>query len=912
MNRLGAVARIALGPLIVLGVAFSATSAASAEGVAFWSVQQTVAPRYIPPGGEGVLIVTATDLGDAPVEGGSVPVTLSDVLPEGLTATAVESDNASCTVAPLVCTLSEALPVFEPLQMLVHVTAAAGPAVSLSNEIKISGGDAKTVTVREPLSVGSQPATFGVEDVELQAFNEDGSFDTQAGGHPFELTSTLDLNEALATVGGSEGPIAQPAAMAKDLRFQLPPGLVGNPQAIPQCTETQFTSRVGSATACADDTVIGVATVRISGLFSSLEASITLPVYNLAPNVGEPARFGFAIGIANVRVYLDTSVRTGGDYGVTVSVNNISQIVGFAGSQVTFWGVPGDPRHDSSRGPDCLMGGLFGDHLHSCGEQAQRHGPIPFLTLPTSCEAAWQTSVQGDSWAEPEKALEASYTLHDSLSPQIGMDGCNRLPFEPSISVVPDGQTASTPTGLTVGIHVPQQAALNATGISEADVRNTTVALPQGVVLNPAAADGLQACATGQVGFERIDSMSQTNLFTPGGVSCPEESKVGTVQVETPLLPDPLEGAVYLAAQNANPFGSLLALYIVAEDPTAGVLVKLAGEVVPDPVTGQLVSTFKNTPQLPFEDLHLKFFGTARAPLNTPALCGLYTTRASIAPWSGNAAAEPSSSFQITSGPYGSPCSNPLPFAPSLTSGMTNINAGAFSALTTTISREDGNQSIQTVQLHMPPGVSGILTGVKLCPEAQADAGTCGPESLIGHTIVSVGLGGDPYTVSGGEVFLTESYRGAQFGLSIVNPAKAGPFDLGKVVVRARIDVNPLTAQLTITTDADGPYAIPHILDGIPLQIKHVNVTIDRPGFTFNPTNCNPMAITGMIGSVEGSSAQVAVPFQVTNCATLKFAPKFSVSTSAKTSKANGSSSPRRSPSRSARRGPSRTSRRSG
>ena len=380
------------------------------------------------------------------------------------------------------------------------------------------------------------------------------------------------------------------------------------------------------------------------------------------------------------------------------------------------------------------------------------------------------------------------------------------------------------------------------------------------------------------------------------GVAFTEASKVGTVEIKTPLLPNSLTGEAYLAAQNANPFGSLVALYVVAEEPISGTLIKVAGEVKPDPVTGQLVSTFKDTPQLPFEDLKLHFFGGSRAPLGTPASCGGYTTRAAIAPWSGNAAAEPSSEFQITSGPNGSACASPLPFDPSLTAGSTNIQAGALTPFTTTMSRVDGQQSLQGIVLHMPPGISGLLSNVKLCGEPQADQGTCGRDSEIGETIVSVGLGGSPFSVRGGKVFVTEGYGGAPYGLSIVNPAKAGPYDLEKkttcdcVVVRAKIEVDPITAALTIATDNTGPYKIPTILGGIPLQIQHVNVLINRPGFTFNPTNCDPMSITGSLSSTQGASSALSVPFQVTNCATLSFKPGFSVSTAGKTSRANGAS----------------------
>jgi hypothetical protein len=721
--------------------------------------------------------------------------------------------------------------------------------------------------------VDGGPLQFGVDNFEQIAFDEDGSVDTQAGSHPYGLTTTLDLNRT--------GTAPFQPKLPKDLHFNLPPGLVGNPTPFPQCSDAQFTRHIQFANECPPDTALGVASVTIyEPLLSTTPLTLTVPLFNLKPAASEPARFGFVALVASV--ILETSVRTGGDYGVTVSVNNITQLTSFLGSQVTFWGVPGSPIHDSSRGWECIGGGQWGVLISLLGPCKARGVPDapPFISLPTSCTGPLKTSLSVDSWA-----AAGSFTEPVEPSFEPSLDGCNRLPFESSIKVAPDNQAGSSPSGLTVGIHVPQDAILSPSGLSEANVKDTTVSLPAGVALNPAAGDGLEACSEEQVALSK-----------DVGASCPEASKVGTVEIKTPLLPNALTGAVYLAAQDQNPFGSLVALYIVAEDPVSGTLVKVAGEVKPDPVTGQLVSTFKDTPQLPFEDLTLHFFGGSRAPLATASACGSYTTQAVIAPWSGNSPVEPSSTFQITSGPNGSPCASPLPFHPSLTAGSTNIQAGAFTPFTTTMSREDGQQSLQGIVMHMPPGISGLLSNVKLCPEPQADQGLCGPESEIGETIVSVGLGGNPFSVKGGKVFVTGPYQGAPYGLSIVNPAKAGPYDLEKstpcdcVVVRAKIEVDPLTAALTITTDNTGPYKIPTILDGIPLEIQHVNVLINRPGFTFNPTSCNPMSITGSLSSTEGAVTGLSVPFQVTNCATLGFKPSFSVSTSGKTSRANGAS----------------------
>ncbi len=777
------------------------------------------------------------------------------------------------------------------LELTVKVATGAGRGV---NTVSVSGGGAPPVSSRQPLAVEGPPS-YGVSSYELTPEEEGGLPSTQAGSHPFQLTTTLMFNAKAVKIESFEDapaeanhkrytPEVQPVALTKDLRFNLPPGLIGNPVPLPKCSVHQFLAYYSSkgAIQCPANTVMGVATPIVTS-FHALGASplaTSYPLYILEPSVGEPAKFGF-LTLAGP-VILDTYVRTGGDYGVVVSVSNITQTVAFIGNIVTFWGAPADPRHDEARGLECL---LAAEKLEEPGEVPEASCPVkekpqPFLIMPTSCNGPLHTTIETDSWSDIGKFTEPfPYTFQNSAGEPIGTDGCNRLNFEPSIGVAPDGQQASSPTGLTVSVHVPQEASLNPNGLAEAAVKNTTVTLPAGVGLNPAGADGLSSCGLSEVGLE-----------SPAEQSCPESSKVGTVEIKTPLLPNPLVGAAYLAQQNANPFGSLVALYIAVRDPISGVLVKLAGQVTPNPVTGQLVSTFDNTPQLPFENLNLHFFGGSRAPLGTPALCGGYTTTASIEPWSGNPAVNSSSEFQITSGPNGSPCSNPLPFDPTLTTGSLNIQAGAFTPFTMTMSREDGNQNLDGIQLKMPPGLLGTLSSVKLCGEVQADAGTCGPESLIGETTVSVGLGGNPYTVKGGRVYITGPYKGAPYGLSIVNPAKAGPFNLGQVIVRAKIEVNPENAALTITSDATGPYAIPQIIDGIPLEIKHVNVSIDRSDFTFNPTNCAPTEIGGSLTSSQGAVSVLHVPFQVTNCATLAFKPIFSVSTNGKTSRANGAS----------------------
>jgi hypothetical protein len=888
--RFGLCLVFATATLLALGV----SSVFAAEP--WWHVNTISAPAG-QTGGQGRLVLEVSNLGDAAANGFTDPVTIVDRLPAGVKPTQIYPEGGgsfpigingvdevmTCSVASRVVTCTYAGPLLSyerfMISMTVEVEPGAGDGLS---EVSVSGGGAQPVVVRRPLALGGSPSPFGVENYELTPEEEGGAPDTQAGSHPFQLTTTVTFDTKAAPVYRYEQrgifPEVQPVELTRDLRFNLPPGLIGNPEPLPKCPLRVFLNP-SETRVCPNDTVVGVATPIITNVASRPFGpfAIARPLYSLEPSTGEPAKFGFITPVGPI--ILDTSVATGGDYHVIVDVRDVPSYLPFIGSQVTFWGVPADSRHDTARGT-CLDEDEGSVHElkqleFACPVQEK---PQPFLVLPTSCDGPLQTNVEGDSWSEPGRfTAPKQYTFANLNGEPYSQDGCNRLSFEPWIQVAPDGANAATPTGLAVVVHVGQEASLNPTGLADSTVKDTTVTLPAGVGLNPAGADGLSACTTGEIGLE-----------SPGEQSCPESSKVGAVEIHTPLLPEPLVGSAYLATQNANPFGSLVALYLVANDPVAGVRVKLAGEVKPDPVTGQLVSTFKETPQLPFEELDVHFFGGSRAPLGSPALCGSYTTAASIAPWSGREPSQSSSEFDITAGPNGGPCASPLPFAPELTAGTTSIQAGGFSPFTMTMSREDGNQNLQAVQLHMPPGLLGTLSGVALCGEPQADAGTCGPESLIGETTVSVGLGGNPYSVTGGKVYITGPYDGAPYGLSIVNPAKAGPFNLGNVIVRAKIEVNPSTAALTITTDPSGPYAIPHILDGIPLQIKHVNVTINRQNFTFNPTNCGKLAITGSLQSSEGSSSALSVPFQVTNCAVLAFKPKLTATSSGKTSRVDG------------------------
>jgi hypothetical protein len=846
------------------------------------------------------------------------PVTIIDKLPAGLKAVNVEGaiqengdaqalqckleslkvgepQSAVCQFTGTDFALGDSVPPYDVLEVRVGVVVESDASSGELNEVSVSGGSAPAVSVRHPITISGSAVPFGVELYELTPEEEGGAVDTQAGSHPFQTSFTFSLNQTAETISGSGTVAANPAGEARDLNDLLPPGLIGNPEPFARCTDAQFLALLNQ---CPAGSVVGAAAVTFSEPDHLGVSYQSVPVFNLEPSFGEPARFGFLPAGRETPVYINAAVRTGGDYGITGEVSNIPETIGFLSSVVTLWGVPGDSRHDETRGYPCLLAafgkpnGAVARGYPAC-ESLDENEPPPFFELPTSCTGPLQSSVEADSWERPgmfETTLAA---------PLPATGGCNRLSFDPTIEVAPSEQETSSPTGLIVNVKVPQESSMNPKGLGESAVRDTVVTLPEGVTIDSSGADGLEACSEGLVGYEPAISEPPGNLhFTaklprplePGLNFCPTASKVGTVRIKVPFLKEPLIGAVYLAAQNANPFGTLVAMYIEAEDEEAGVLVKLPAEVALNQQTGQIVATLLNSPQAPFEEAEFHFFEGELAALSTPAYCGTYTTSTAITPWSGGVTAHPSSSFKIMSGPHHSACANPLAFSPTVIAGTSNNQAGAFSPFTATVSREDGNQTLKSIQLQLPPGLSGIVTGVPLCGEAQADAGTCSAGSQVGEATVSVGVGARPYTVTGSKLYLTGPYKGAPFGLSIVTPAVAGPYNLGTVVVRAKLEINPRTAVATVASDTSGPYAIPKSLDGIPLQIKNVNATVNRPKFTFNPTNCEQLSITGTLGSFEGATASLSVPFEAANCATLKFTPKIAVATVAHASKVNGAS----------------------
>jgi hypothetical protein len=963
MFRAAAKLRFRLGGTLITFVVFivlvtvTTASADTAAPSPWWNINTSVLPVTIPTGGEGTLIARASNLGDASTVGLS---TLSITVPEGTEVLTEERegktipqvsfftlkegeqndfargeffgkpfDLCSVTGRRVSCQTESANPELKappfteppftepPLSERIGLVPPLNPYEFLEIRVRVkdigavagskyvaevNGGQAATVARERLLPIGPAAAVFGAEEFSLVPEEAGGAVDALAGSHPYQLTTTFNLNQTADPV--------EPPALARNLHFRLPPGQIGNTTAVPQCSSLDFSTVTigGEENLCPANTAIGVATVTVDAPVNLGLETLPVPLFNLTPATGEPARFGFEI--VQTPVILDTAVRSGPgeDYGVTVNVSNIPQLSNFLSSTVTFWGTPGDPSHDPSRGWGCLVAGHWNSgnpEPPPCESQRQAKPPA-FLTLPTNCEAPFDPAVEGESWTDPAHPVAAtfapfSYLLRDASGQLLGLTGCNQLPFAPTIAAEPTTESASSPSGLDFNLDFNDEGLTDGEGRAQSQLKDTTVTLPEGFTINPSAGIGLGGCTEDDYARETIESLP--------GAGCPNDSKLGTVEIETPLLTQKIHGSIFVAQPYENPFsesghphGSLVALYIVAKNPETGVLIKLAGKVTPNPVTGQLVTTFENNPQLPFDHFNFHFREGQQAPLISPATCGTYALQATLTPWSDpTATLTDSSSFTITQGAEGGPCPSggAAPFHPQIQAGTQNNNAGTFSPFYLHLTRTDGEQEISGFSTNLPAGLTGDLTGVPFCPEAAIEAArqksgaqeeaepSCPAASEVGHTLVGTGVGAVLAYVPG-KVYLAGPYRGAPFSLVAVTSAVVGPFDLGTVVLRFGLNIDPYTAQVNVSPTSSEP--IPTIIKGIVTHVRDIRVYIDRPNFILNPTSCNPLAIGSTLTGGEGASATVTSPFQAASCANLKFAPKFAVSTSGKTSKANGAS----------------------
>ena len=719
----------------------------------------------------------------------------------------------------------------------------------------------------------SSALAFGVDDLTVTYFNQDSSPSTQAGSHPFAMTTRI----VLATKDNGKEAVQDGAP--KNLTFQLPAGLVGDRAAVPRCPDADFLkviSKENISPACPNDTAIGFFVVRAPKEATSIGGE-KLPAFNLNPPAGFAAKIGFTL--TKVPTFLLVRVNPRPPYNLIASVQNISNAEPVSGSELTIWGNPASPVHDAERGT-CLV---------TPGTCPVNIPERPFLTLPRACTGPLTTEVTATSWEEPASVPVAA--LSDGA---LTTTGCEELGFDPTVDAQPTAKSADSPSGLDFDLDVEDPGLTDPTKNADSDIKKAVVTLPAGVTTNSSIASGLGACTLAQYESETLESLP--------GTGCPENSKIGSVEVETPLLQNEdetthistkevLPGALYVAKQGDNPAHNLLSIYMVIKDPTVGVLIGAVGKVEPDPITGQLTTTFDELPQLPFSHFHLHFRAGPRAPLITPATCGKYTTQATLYPYaSGVAPVQQSATFEIDSGAGGKPCAtsaNQLPNAPGFSAGTLNPLAGAYSPFVLKLAREDGSQQISSISTTLPGGLLGKLAGIAYCSDAQiAQANSrsgegqgalelaspsCPLTSEVGTVNVGAGAGSEPYYVTG-HAYLAGPYKGAPLSLEIITPAIAGPFDLGVVAVRTALRVDLETTQITAMSDP-----IPTILHGLPLDVRSIALNMGRPRFTLNPTSCEPKSILGSATSIFGSVAPLSQYFQATGCGALGFKPSLAL-----------------------------------
>ena len=880
-----------------------------------WEASSRLYPTHLAPGETGIVVVQLYDIGKGESKG---TVTMIDSLPPGLEATSAgqleplgnvaskeeieeyeayeEEVNAldaegkfaerlsqlrvwNCSGGSVVtCHTGPGFAGVErPIETIYTgrigiVVKAVGSVGTANNHVTVSGGGAATAAeTSNPFTISSTPSSFGLAGSSDAWFsNPDGSIDTQAGSHPFDYTFGFSMNVDHA--GGSSG------APLRNLNVRLPAGIVGDPHAVTQCTRQQYSVPIFGG--CPASSQVGE---DLAGLSADPEVEAgdfeaEVPVYNLVPPPGVPAEFGFTVFGTNI--ILEMGVRSGSDYGITSNVRNIAKEPIF--NSITLWGVPGESVHDpqrcTARGPNTPL---------VCGLKAIDSTPRPLLTLPTACGEPLTTAMSVESWDASLGSSSENFVSHEPNGTPVGITGCERLAFPPALTVAPDTFYADTPAGLTVDVKVPQEGLTNSEVFSSADIKNTSVTLPEGVAINPGQAAGLAACGPGEDG-STTPAEEAAGEEDNGPAHCPNASQVGTDEIETPLLSKSLKGDVYV--MDSDPPHVKLLVTASGE----GVFAKLVGNVSLDESTGRLTTTFEKTPELPFTDFKLSFSGGAQAALTTPTRCGTYTTTSDFTSWGSPLVSDatPTSSFQVTAGTGGGAClsSGPLPFSPSMIAGSTTDQAGGYTSFSLLLTRGDDQQRIGNLQFKTPEGLLGMISKVPLCPEPQASEGTCASASQIGHTVVEAGPGPYPLVVPQpgqppAPIYLTGGYKGAPYGLSIVVPLHVGPFTLQTQVVRAKIEVDPLTTQLTVTTDA-----LPQIIDGVPADLRAINAVIDKPGFMFNPTGCEPGSFSGTATGAEGASAPISSHFQMGSCRSLTFKPNFKVSTSGKTSRKDGAS----------------------
>jgi hypothetical protein len=851
--------------LVGAGFLFSA-SVASADAPRLLPLLQV--PDTAQPDTDMLVKVAVENSGDAPMSG---TLTITNSFPAGISymKSAIQEapPGAECEGSGQTVTCDvPAATLYPGMQVEIWIYGVVQPGAEgeLSNLVTVSGGGTGQELVRnDTISIGAG-SPFAIKEFSVDAHEADGSAALQAGSSPAYLRHDFGLpfyNVPLVPgFPNLYSLVVHPPEQTRTVVAHLPPGLVANPLAIPRCTGAQLLG--GQMPSCPRGSQVGTARVLTTNISA---------LYNMVPPRGVPASFAFLY--ARVPIVLDAHIRPDG--GFDIVVRNVSTTIPFLDSHATLWGVPADPSHDTAR--SCHDDGYGGGGGPVCPAEAPRKA---FLRMPTSCAASplkWGLEV--DSYQHPGAFIGAE-TTSPSLS------DCDQVPFDPSFSVRPTTEEGDSPSGLEVDLHLPQNDEPDSP--AQAHLKDVTLTLPPGMTVNPASADGLAACTPTQIGL--VSAVGETPVrFDGSQPTCPDASKLGSVLVETPAIDHPLPGNVYLASQDQNPFGSMLALYIVIDDEASGIRVKLGARINPDPQSGQLTTTVTENPQLPFEDLALRLYGGPHGPLQTPIGCGAYTINTNLTPWSspqGKDAAR-SSSFQVARGAAGSGCvasEGQAPKDPKFSAGTFSPLAGAYTPFVANLSRADGTQRLTGLDLTLPKGLLARVAGIATCSEAalakaasrsgaeEKASASCPGNSELGSVAVGAGAGPTPVSVSG-KLYFAGPYKGAPYSLAVVTPAVAGPFDLGTVVVRTALRIDPETTQVRAVSDP-----IPAFLRGIPLGLRSISIRVQRPNYTLNPTSCDPASVDARVATLTGQSALLSNRFQVGSCARLGFKPRLSLS----------------------------------
>jgi hypothetical protein len=753
-----------------------------------------------------------------------------------------------------------------------------------TNSSGTATGTAVTLTTTKGFGFLAGAAGFSVN-----AYADGGAAATQAGSHPYQLNLSVGFN-----LGGQfEGQPADPFPDGdlRDLHLRLPEGLIANPAALSQCRLTDFHlprtspfegSRSGES--CPDDTQLGTIELK-----TSLGGGRTFRfgLFDLEPPPGVMAQFGASP--FGAPLVFDVAVHSlpGGSYDLSLDATTVPQRLDVSGLSMALWGVPWNPSHDVERG-DCLKETepIFGWCKHSVGEPSQRP-PQAFLTLPATCQSSLGFTATADAWQQPAQ-VSTSAVNRDSHGNQVALGGCQTLTFSPESEAFLTDTKASSSSGYNFRLKNNNTGFLAPSLRAPSQTKTATVRLPPGASINPSLGAGLGVCTPAQFASE--------NVTTLQGEACPNASKIGDFTVHTPLFSEALEGAIYLATPHDNPFGTLLAVYLVARAPARGVMVKLPGRIDPDRGSGDLIARFEGLPQLPYSDLNLTFRTGQRAPLITPPGCGAAVNHVLMDPWAeGVASSSTSPSSQVSSGAEGSPCpSGSLPFSPGVLAGGVNSNVNSYTPYFVHLTRRDTEQEITGYSLVLPKGITGKLAGIPFCPDADIEAArrksgaeeeahpSCSAASQVGRVQTGYGVG-STLTYTNGRIYLAGPYNGQPLSLVVINPATVGPFDLGVVVIRSAFAVDEHTAQLRIDRSASD--VIPHILDGVPLHLRDIRIYIDRPQFTHNPSSCEASQLESTLSGAgqsftslaDDTTATVSEHFQLLNCLILGFKPKLGI-----------------------------------